>query len=70
MKMTLLEHKELLFIQRRLEAIFQKHRLPPRELLDFTIHNHPEKKFIKAEYSDVITRTKFIHSLQSLEKEK
>mgnify|MGYP004349260921 CR=1 FL=1 len=67
MTMTLEEHKELLFIQRRLEAIFQKYQLPPHEVIDLTIHTHTPKKFVKSHYKDVISRTKFIQSLQSLE---
>ena len=68
--MNLPEHKELLFIQRRLEAIFNKNRLPPGELIDLTIHTHTERKFVKSEYKDVISRKNFIQSLQTLEKEK
>ena len=68
--MTLKEHRELLCIQRRLEAIFQKHRLPPNEVIDFNIHAHTERKFVKSEYEDVISRKNFIQSLKTLEKEK
>jgi len=70
MKMTLQDHKELLFIQRRLEAIFNKHSLPPHEVIDLTIHTHTERKFVKSEYKDVISRKNFIQSLKTLEKEK